>query len=137
MFGDDNNAPPPYVPPGALVKPAGAVVDEHGLVACVTCGARIPLSSADVVGMGYRCTRCTHRAEIGQLTGAGDAASHFTAGERKEIANSALITIAGGVGAMLLGIVLFALWFRRIGIACVVGGIAMIGLGFARRDAAY
>ena len=42
-----------------LSRPAGADVDAHGEVACVACGTRVSVMAADVVGLGYRCTRCS------------------------------------------------------------------------------
>lgn len=126
----------PYVPLEARTQPAGAKV-EAGQVSCVICQAKVPLADADVVGMGYRCSACSQRAELAKLTGGGDAASHFSASERQHLAASGLWTIYGGVAVMILGIALLGFWFLRSGIACLVGGGAMIGVGLARRNAAY
>lgn len=95
----------------------------------------MPAKSCDVVGMGYRCAPCSHKAEIARLTGGGDAGSHFTAGEREHLANAGMLTVLGGSVVILAGI---GLAFIRLflGIALVTGGISMIAVGFARRGAA-
>ncbi len=137
MFGDNDPGPAPYVPAGALERPAGAVVNASGEVTCVVCNSRVPLASADVVGMGYRCAACSHRAELARLTGGGDAASHFTRSERTEVARSGLILVFAGVGAVFLGVLLMAFLFFRAGIILIVGGISMAGTGLSRHNAAH
>jgi len=47
-----------------LTPPARAAVAADGMVACVTCSARLPVGEADVVGLGYRCTACTDAARL-------------------------------------------------------------------------
>ena len=136
MFGDHKD-PAPYVPPEALYKPAGAAVDAEGQVACVTCQTRVPVATADVVGMGYRCAACSHKAEIARLTGGGDAASHFSANERQHLASAGMVTAIGGGAVILLGVALIAFARLRYGALCVVGGISMIGVGLTRRSAAH
>ena len=42
-----------------LSRPPGADIDAEGFVTCQTCGARIDVMTADVIGEGYQCARCT------------------------------------------------------------------------------
>ena len=42
-----------------LSRPPGADIDADGFVTCQTCGARVDVMTADVVGEGYQCVRCT------------------------------------------------------------------------------
>jgi len=95
--------PDPYVSSEALRKPAQAVVDAGGNVTCVVCRASVPLAKADVVGMGYRCVPCSHRAELAKLTGGGDAASHFSASERAGLSSSGTQLMWLGIGVLVLG----------------------------------
>lgn len=46
-----------YVPD--LSRPPGADVDAHGEVACVACGKHVDVTTADIVGKGYRCATCS------------------------------------------------------------------------------
>jgi len=52
-----NRPRPLYVPD--LSRPAGADVDAFGEVGCIACGQRVSVMDADVVGLGYRCARCS------------------------------------------------------------------------------
>ncbi len=137
MFRDDNNHPAPYIPAEALQRPVGAVVDAAGQVTCVVCRATVPLAKADVVGMGYRCQPCSHRAELALLTGGGDAASHFSQAERAGLSQSGLHLIYGGLIAMVAGVGFLGFLFLKLGVIMLVGGGAMIGTGLARRNAAH
>jgi hypothetical protein len=126
----------PYVPEDATKRPAGAAVSAEGMVICVTCQQQIPLVKADVVGLGYRCTTCSQKAELAKLMGAGDAGSHFTASERRGLANSGLILALCGIPVLLLGALAF--WFVSIKGGVILFGIGagMMSVGFARRGAA-
>jgi DNA-directed RNA polymerase subunit RPC12/RpoP len=63
-----------------LTRPAGADVDKHGEVACVTCGKRVSVMEADVVGLGYRCARCSATA-----TADDDVVASLPASERSSL----------------------------------------------------
>lgn len=138
MFGDDAPGPAPYIPAGALQRPAGATVDAAGQVRCVVCQTQTPLAKADVVGMGYRCAPCSHKAELALLTGGGDGAAHFTASERKGLVESGMLVVFAGIGVMVLGLLLLVVLapYIRWGVIALVGGGSMIGAGLARRNAA-
>jgi hypothetical protein len=127
----------PYVPAEALRLPAGAVIDSAGHVTCVTCKASVALAKADVVGMGYRCAPCSHKADLALLTGGGDAASHFSAAERRGLSESGMLLVVCGGLALLAGVVLIAMLFYRVGIAVLVGSCGMISAGLARHNAAH
>jgi hypothetical protein len=135
VFRDDKGLTP-HVPPSALHKPAGATVDGQGHVRCVICQATVPLASADVVGQGYRCSACSHKAELALLTGGGDAAAHFNAAERTELAHSGMLTMIGGATFMAVGLLLLTVPLLRYGVICLIGGGATIGVGWHRRSAA-
>lgn len=52
-----NRPRPLYVPD--LSRPPGADIDKDGFVTCQTCSAHVDVMTADVVGEGYQCARCT------------------------------------------------------------------------------
>lgn len=126
----------PYVPEEAKQRPAGAAVDGAGMVSCVACQQRIPLTKADVVGLGYRCVPCTHKAELAKLTGGGDAASHFTANERRGLTTSGTQLVIGGIGVLILGGLLLPFAIKP-GIIVLVAGATMLSIGLGRRSAAH
>lgn len=49
-----------YVPD--LSRPPGADVDAKGEVVCVHCGKHVDVTTADIVGKGYRCAVCSELA---------------------------------------------------------------------------
>ncbi|MGE0871820.1 MAG: hypothetical protein AB7P03_24905 [Kofleriaceae bacterium] len=58
LFRDGHHAPPPVVPLDLhLVEQAK--VDADGMVDCITCGAKVALKDANLVGSeGFVCTTC-------------------------------------------------------------------------------
>ena len=132
---DSVDHPDPYIPAETFRPPPAANHDNQ--VACVICRAMAPLAKADVVGMGYRCQACSHEAELAILTGGGDAASHFSAAERKGLSRSGLTLVVMGALVMLLGVVLLGFLRPRWGLMTVVGGVAMMGTGWSRHQAAH
>lgn len=114
-------------------KPAGLADD--GTVACVACGRRIPLRTADIVGTGYRCGSCSQRADMAALgSGAADNRTHLDAGDRAAIAKSGaaeiwigLLLIVGGLAVLgLLATVGFGVGLMVSGIGCVIHGSARV-----------
>jgi hypothetical protein len=77
----------------------GSAVPATEEVECVRCGKKVPIASADIVGLGYRCTPCTTKASIGELTGKHDDADHLSIGDREHLArqgrNLALVSFGG------------------------------------------
>lgn len=131
----DNGQPPPlYVPD--LTAPAGAAVAADGTVACVACGSRLPIARMDVVGQGYRCAPCSHRAEIAALsTGAVDAGANLSDTDRDQLRTAGTQTLLGGVGIAILGGCLVA-FVPRLGIALLFLGISTGAVGLQRKRAA-
>jgi hypothetical protein len=124
----------PYVPQEALQRPAGAVVND-GMVTCVTCSTILPIAKADIVGLGYRCVPCSHKAHVRKLTGGGDAASHLSANERSGLRESGTQVVWGGAGLIFVGVVLIFALFLRTGAAAILTGIIAIAIGLARKNA--
>jgi len=134
IYRDD--APPPLFVPD-LTPPAGAAVDADGHVTCLACGVKLPLSKADVVGLGYRCLACTEKAELAALTaGASDVAVNLSAGDRKALRRAGWKLIAPGVLAIVAGIAVAAFASARPAGYLIFGGIGSCMLGFWRMRAA-
>lgn len=121
-----------YVPAGALIKPAGAAHNLDGSVTCVACGQSIALAQADIVGEGYRCAACSHRAEVARAHGQSDVGSHLSRRDRRELMGGGAANI-GGVLLIVGGIVLLAAtggtagWFLTLG-----GVVSLIGSAIRR-----
>jgi hypothetical protein len=126
----------PYVPEDALKKPEGAVVDQAGLVTCVACQQSIPLAKADIVGLGYRCVPCGQKASIASLTGRGDAGAHFTSRERSRLSETGIQLAFVGVGVIALGALVLPFGLLKLGGIGIMGGISVVAVGLARRNAA-
>lgn len=131
-----NDAPPPlYVPD--LTKPAGATVDVDGNVTCVTCGSKLPVARADVVGQGYRCPACSAKAEIAALTGGpSDVSANLSASDRKALRLSGWKLIGPGVLAIIAGGVLIPFAGPRLCGSLIFGGGGSCALGLMRMRAA-
>jgi hypothetical protein len=125
--------PPPLFVPD-LTKPAGAVLDAAGNATCVTCSARQPVARMDVVGQGYRCAACSHKAQITALTtGQDDMSANLSAGDRSSLKRSGLALIATGVAGIVGGIALLAT--TGIGRYVIGAGIGSLAVGFSRLKA--
>lgn len=134
---DDEPGPPVEVPVGFDRKPAGAAVGDDGTVACVTCGRRLPLAQADVVGQGYRCPRCTQHASVAALAGgAADAAAHLDDAQREGLHRSGVRLLVGGLAIVASSIIILVLEQTLEAIAVFAGGIAAVSLGVTRMRAA-
>ena len=130
-----SNGPPLFVPD--LSAPAGAAVDAHGHVACVTCGTRKPLAQMDVVGQGYRCPACSHKAQMNMLLhGDGDVGANLSSGDRSALSSNGMKFIAGGVGLTALGGVLMVATVGNLGKYFFFGGIGWITVGVGRTSLA-
>ncbi|MBA3397965.1 MAG: hypothetical protein H0T89_35400 [Deltaproteobacteria bacterium] len=144
MFGDDtHDGPPLHVSEEALRKPAGATVGADGLVACVSCGTRLSAASADIVGQGYRCPRCTHAAHVEALaSGRSDAGSHLSELERTNLRNAARDLLMFGGAAVAGGIVLVIVSASagglglKLGMFVIASGVGMLAFGASKRSAA-
>jgi len=135
IFQDDR-APELFVPD--LSRPAGATVDADGNVACVTCGTKLPVAKADVVGQGYRCPACTAKADLAKLTGGpSDIAANLSLDDRagmrafgaKFIGLGILMMVGGGIGYAAIGPL------RAFGYLCVAG-LGTLIFGITRYTAA-
>lgn len=99
IFQDDR--PPELFVPD-LTKPAGAAIDAAGNVACITCGTRLPVAKADVVGQGYRCPACSAKADLARLTGGpSDIDANLSAADRSGMRAFGLKFI--GLGVLMMG----------------------------------
>jgi hypothetical protein len=125
----------PYVPREALQRPTGAVVND-GMVTCVSCQAILPVAKADIVGLGYRCVPCGHKAHLTRLTGGGDAASHFTEDERDGLRASGDAVMWAGIGITIASAIAMAALMLKLGTAGLLIGVITIIIGVARRNAA-
>ena len=98
MFSN-SQLPPLFVPD--LTKPAGATVDVNGNVTCIACGTQLPVAKADIVGQGYRCAPCSHRADVNALaTGASDVGANLSTDDRSNMRTSGFKLMIPGI-AML------------------------------------
>ena len=135
IFQDDR--PPELFVPD-LTRPAGAAIDADGNVTCVTCGTKLPVAKADVVGQGYRCPPCSAKADLAKLTGGpSDIAANLSDGDRagmrafgaKFIGLGILMAVGGGLGYGAIGP------FRVFGYL-LVAGLGSIFFGVTRYTAA-
>lgn len=138
MFSpDDDPGLPVEVPVGFDRKPAGAAVGDDGTVACVTCGQRLPLAQADVVGQGYRCPRCAQAASVAALAdGASDAAAHLDDVQRAGLHRSGVRLVVGGLAIVASSIIILVIEQTFEAIAVFAGGLAAVSLGVTRMRAA-
>lgn len=133
----------PWYPHDAipLEEPAPSTpVPATRIVTCVECRDPIPLRTADVVGLGFRCGPCGVRADVGELTGVPDVASHLSADDRVHLAArgrglarrglgiAAAVTIAAVIGVAVSG---DGRWLQVI-LAALSFGLAIGGLGLQR-----
>jgi len=112
------------------------------LVTCVHCQRQLRPADADVVGLGYRCSPCSLRADIGELTGAPDVSDHLAADDRarfaergRQLANRAvLVSTAMTLFALLLLVATPALSGAALKLLfmALVGGLAVGGYGYDR-----
>jgi hypothetical protein len=127
--------PPLYIPD--LSKPAGAALDEAGLAACITCKTRLPPAKLDIVGQGYRCAGCTHKAQIDMLAhGGGDVSANLSSEDRSALSSAGMKLVASGVGITLLGVVLIGATAGGFGKYVLAAGIGSLVLGFGRLSTA-
>jgi len=142
-FDDEAPAPPLWVPQSSWRRPAAAAIGRDGLVGCVTCGSRLGLADADVVGEGYRCVSCSRAAEISHHEGRGDATAHLTGDERGWLRRKGQREIwlgvalaAAGLGLLGLKVAIGAYTPGRLWWLLLLGAIFSISIGVTRRRAA-
>ncbi len=127
--------PPLYVPD--LSKPAGAALDESGNAACITCKMRLPPAKMDIVGQGYRCAPCSHKAQIDMLAhGGNDVSANLSGADRDALSSAGVKLVASGVGVTILGVVLIAATSGGFGKYVLAAGIGSLVLGFGRLSTA-
>jgi hypothetical protein len=125
------NAPELFVPD--LRKPAGAAIDADGNVTCVTCGTKLAMARADVVGQGYRCPPCTGKAHVEALSnGTSDAAANLNPAEREAMYSSGQKLLGTGIAAIIGGVCLFLIGLPRAGGFIFIAGLAGAGSGYSR-----
>lgn len=132
--------PLPLDVPEHLEKAAGAEVAADGTVACIGCQHRLPVAEADIVGMGYRCTRCSQQASIAMLSGGrSDIRAHLDERDRRKMYRDGAIMVVLGIVMMIGGT---ALAFTEIldeprnALTLAVGGIGVASFGVMRIRAA-
>ena len=135
IFQDDR--PPELFVPD-LTRPAGVTVDADGNVACVTCGSRLPVAKADVVGQGYRCPACSAKADLAKLTGGpSDIAANLSDDDRRGMRAFAARFIGLGVLMIAGGIMGYAVVGPlRLFSYLIVAGLGSIIFGVMRYTAA-
>jgi hypothetical protein len=138
MFGpEDDPGLPVEVPVGFDQKPAGAVVGDDGMVACVTCRQRLLLAQADIVGQGYRCTRCSQQASIAALAvGASDASAHLDDAQREGLHRSGVQLLISGLAIVALSIIILVTVQTLDAIGVFAAGLLLASLGVTRVRAA-
>jgi hypothetical protein len=126
---------PLYVPD--LARPADT--DAHGEVTCVTCNAHVSVMSADVVGKGYRCAKCSALA-----TPEEDVDASLTPAEQAMVPDP-----PKSIRLVVIGLALLALatlmWIAKIDIdlgsrhrprplflLVVIGGIGCLAVALSR-----
>lgn len=136
-MGVFDDAPPLFVPD--LQPAAAAVVDADGQVACVVCGARVAVGTADVVGAGYRCAPCSARAEVTALAvGQDDVSSHLGQADRVRMRRSGARMVVVGVLAIAVALPILVLIPGAFAAAATPAslGMGMMAVGGARMRAA-
>ena len=130
----DDDPPPLYVPD--LARPLGAAVDPAGLVSCCVCAQRVAVSSADVVGQGYR----SQRAEVmGLAAGQRDDVSlHLSQHERERMRRSGVRMTIIGLAVLLPALALLVASPDLLRVTVIVGafGLSMVVGGLHRARAA-
>ncbi len=141
MFDDRHDGPELYVPD--LSKPQGAAVAADGTAACVACGARKPVAQLDVVGQGYRCAPCSHKAEIAALAhGASDVGHNLSSHDRSSLRSSGIAMLFGGIGLAVLGGILLAAGMGssrggfKLSLGLIFAGVLTCGIGVSKMNAA-
>ena len=92
-------------------------------VTCVGCGKLVPMTQADIVGLGYRCNACSFAAEQAEeRDGIPDVGDHIDIRERDKLAREGKRLFVGsmvGAGIVIAGPAVAAgiLW----------GGLAALG----------
>ena len=143
MFSDDHDGPELHIPPEALRKPKGAEVADDGTVECVACRHRVALANADIVGQGYRCAPCTHKATIDSLNRGEsvDVGAHLSKGAREELRRTGTAMLMGGLALLAVGVVIFIAALSsdvgtKLGGLVGAGGFALAVTGSMKRSAA-
>ena len=132
-----NDKPRPlYVPD--LSRPPGADVDANGEVVCVACGKHIDVTTADIVGKGYRCAVCSALA-----TPEDDADASLTPSEQAHVPDVPRPSRFFAIGGVLV-VIGVIMWITKFDIEwdtrhrphslffwVFVGAIGCFSLGFA------
>jgi len=138
----DNPGPVLHVPD---MSPAPtARVSPDGTVECVACKTRLPVANADVVGQGYRCARCSAKAEVARLAGGkSDVADHLSDANRADLRKLGTLYLALGGVVTFLGVALFLVFgfakfglFRHPALYVTSFGVGLLVVGSMRRGAA-
>jgi hypothetical protein len=113
--------------PDLVVPDLSGAVPATEQVECVRCGKKVPLASADIVGLGYRCTPCTTKASIGELTGKNDDADHLSIGDREHLARQGRNLALGSFGGFavicaFVGLLGVPVVFAKYGGALLLSG---------------
>src|SRR5688572_3444544 len=111
-----------------------------GPVDCIQCGVRKPLREMDVVGLGYRCSTCTGKAQVAALSGANDLHHNLSRGERDAMHAAAVKAIPASISVAVLGACLLPFWPSGLGRlsglphVMLIGGVvsAILAFGTAR-----
>jgi len=137
----DNPGPVLYVPDMSQAPTARVAPD--GTVECVACKTRLPVANADVVGQGYRCARCSAKAEVARLAGGkSDVADHLSDANRADLRKLGTLYLALGGVITFLGIALFIVlgldrgFGRQPGTYITTFGVGLLVVGSMRRGAA-
>jgi hypothetical protein len=124
--------PPPLFVPD-LSKPAGASVDADGNVGCISCQTRLPASKMDIVGQGYRCAPCSHKAEVDRLVhGGNDVSANLSSSDRSALASGGLLLVFSGIGLSALGVALVVFTAGGFGKYILAAGIGSLFVGGGR-----
>ena len=138
----DNPGPVLYVPD--MTQAPTARVSADGTVECIACKTRLPLASADVVGQGYRCAKCSAKAEVARLAGGkSDVADHLSDANRADLRKLGTLYLALGAVLSFLGVALFIMmgleqhtFGRHPGTYVTAFGVGLLVVGSMRRGAA-
>lgn len=75
-------------------------------VSCVRCACRVRFADADVVGLGYRCRRCSLLADIDELTGSPDVVDHLVVADRERFARRGReMAVQGAIVSAVLALI--------------------------------